>query len=105
MSTELAPEIQERENVEQESEWMLPRKVVVHNCECHTFHQVINALMKSLPMSYEDAESFATLVHLTGAAVVYEGDLEKCELIANSIIAWAGPGGKGGHPLKVTVEE
>jgi len=105
MSPNIAPDVKENESTDQRADWILPRKVVVHNCKCHTFDQVIHALMKSLPMGRDEAESFAMLVHLTGAAVVYEGDLEKCELIANSIIAWAGPGSRTKLPLQVTVEE
>jgi ATP-dependent Clp protease adapter protein ClpS len=100
------PDVIEREIIDQDHSWALPRKVVVHNCHCHTFQQVVLALTKSLPMGVEEAYEFATLVHLTGAAVVYEGELEKCELIANNIIAWAGPGNDDKKlPLKVTVEE
>ena len=105
MSPMISPEIEERERHDESTGWILPRKVVVHNCPCHTFDQVIHALMKSLPMSFDTAHEFATLVHFIGAAVVYEGDQEKCELIANSIIAWAGPGKRTKLPLQVTVEE
>ena len=104
MSTSM-PDIQERENLDDQvgREW--GRKVVLHNCDCHTYEQVIHALMKTLPLSFEAARDYATLVDLTGAAVVYEGDQEKCELVANNIIAWAGLGRKTGLPLQVTVEE
>jgi ATP-dependent Clp protease adaptor protein ClpS len=105
MSPIVTPDIEEQGATERITEWDLPRKVVVHNCACHTFDQVILALMKTLPMSYDAALDFATLVDLTGAAVVYEGDLERCELIAENIIAWAGPGNGTRLPLKVTVEE
>ena len=104
MSTTTTPEIRERESTDQRDDLTLPRKVVVHNCDCHTFEQVILALVKSLPMTTDQAHEFATLVHLTGAAVVYEGDLEKCELIANNIVRWAGPGSGARLPLNVTVE-
>ncbi|MBW3622687.1 MAG: ATP-dependent Clp protease adaptor ClpS [Armatimonadetes bacterium] len=105
MNPTVLPEIDERD-IQDEStdqEWM--RKVVLHNCDCHTYEQVIRALMKTLPLSFEAARDYATLVDMTGAAVVYEGDLEKCEMIANNIVAWAGLGSKTGLPLQVTVEE
>ena len=105
MSSVQLPDIEQKEERHETPEWTLPRRVVVHNCACHTFDQVILALMKSLPITVEAARDIAMLVHLTGAAVVYEGDLEKCELVANSIIAWAGPGSRTDLPLKVTVEE
>lgn len=105
MSAMITPEVKEREDLREDmgGEWM--RKVVLHNCECHTYEQVIVALMKTLPISQEAALEYATLVDMTGAAVVYEGDLEKCELVANNIVAWGGPGNKTGLPLQVTVEE
>ena len=105
MRTTMLPDVIEKETTDEHVGWMLPRKVVLHNCDCHTYEQVINALMKSLPLTYETAREYATLVDLTGAAVVYEGDVEKCELVANNIVAWAGPGSETGLPLKVTVEE
>jgi ATP-dependent Clp protease adapter protein ClpS len=106
MSQTASPDVIEREITDQDNSWVTPRKVVVHNCHCHTFQQVILGLTKSLPMGAEEAYEFATLIHLTGAAVVYEGELEKCELIANNIIAWAGPGNNEKKlPLRVTVEE
>jgi ATP-dependent Clp protease adaptor protein ClpS len=104
MSTML-PEIQEREDLKSQKDQEWQRKVVLHNCDCHTYDQVIHALMKTLPLSYEAARDYATLVDLTGHAVVYEGELEKCELVANNIVAWAGLGKKTGLPLQVTVEE
>jgi ATP-dependent Clp protease adaptor protein ClpS len=94
----------ERQDTGTDAGLTLPRKVVLHNCSCHTFQQVIVALVKSLNMSTDQAEQLAWMVHLTGAAVVYEGDVERCELIASQIEAWAGPGSTG-LPLKVTVEE
>ena len=97
------PDTIERQETDRLSDWILPRKVVVHNCDCHDFDQVILALMKSLPMSSDDAESFANLVHSTGRAIVYDGDLEKCEMVCENIIAWAGKG-LAGLPLKVTIE-
>jgi ATP-dependent Clp protease adaptor protein ClpS len=105
MSTTSVPEVEERENLQDDigSEWA--RKVVLHNCDCHTYEQVITALMKTLPLSFEAARDYASLVDLTGAAVVYEGDQEKCELVANNIVAWAGLGKNTGLPLQVTVEE
>jgi ATP-dependent Clp protease adaptor protein ClpS len=104
MST-VEPEVREREELEhrRDNEWQ--RKVVLHNCDCHTYDQVIHALVKTLPLSVETAREYATLVDLTGAAVVYEGELEKCELVANNIVAWAGMGKDTGLPLQVTVEE
>ncbi len=77
----------------------------LHNCECHTFQQVINALVKTLPLSYEEARNLAFIVDGTGSAVVYEGDIEKCELVANNIVAWAGPGNETSLPLQVTIED
>jgi len=93
-----------REDISTSEGVVLPRKVVLHNCDCHTFGQVIFALVKTLNISADHAEQIAWSVHLTGAAVVYEGDVERCELVAKELEAWAGPGSTG-LPLKVTVEE
>ena len=105
MGSTATPDTIEREDTIQHTDKEWARKVVLHNCDCHTYDQVIRALMKTLPLSFEAARDYATLVDMTGAAVVYEGDLEKCEMVANNIVAWAGLGAKTGLPLQVTVEE
>ncbi len=105
MSPTLLPEVERDETTDDSVSWLLPRKVVLHNCDCHTFDQVIHALVKTLSIGVDAAFEYAYLVDRTGVAVVYEGDLEKCELVANNIVAWAGPGSREGLPLKVTVEE
>lgn len=104
MSPTLNPDVIEREITDQHTDWLLPRRVVLHNCECHTFDQVILALVKTLPISVDVAREYANVVDKTGSAVVFEGDLEKCELVASNIVQWAGPGSTG-QPLQVTVEE
>lgn len=92
-----------REDIDSSESIIQARRVVMHNCDCHSFAQVIRALVKTLGMSADQAEQTAWTVHLTGSAVVYEGDLERCELVARELEAWAGPG-QTGLPLKVTVE-
>jgi hypothetical protein len=73
-----------REDIGTSEGVVLPRKVVLHNCDCHTFGQVIFALVKTLNISADHAEQIAWSVHLTGAAVVYEGMLSGASLLRKS---------------------
>lgn len=77
-------------------EWLPPHKVVVHNNDRNSFDEVIMILLKAVPdLTVEEAIGFTYEIHLTGAAVVYRGDVEAandCARIIRSI------------GIKVTVE-
>ena len=77
-------------------EWLPPYKVIVHNNDHNTFDEVILILMRAIPnCTVEDAIGFTYEIHLTGAAVVFRGDVEQAEDCAR-IIRSIG--------IKVTVE-
>lgn len=59
-----------------------PRKVVLYNCECHTFDQVIHQLQKATGCSVEEADRIALEVHTTGRSIAYSGTAEECERVA-----------------------
>lgn len=65
-----------------QSERMPLYNTVVHNCECHSFHDVISGLMRVLGMAARDAELKAKEVHFFGRGVVATGVLEQAELYA-----------------------
>lgn len=77
-------------------EWLPPHKVVVHNNDRNSFDEVIYILVKAVPgLTVEEAIGFTYEIHLTGAAVVYRGDVEAasdCARVIRSI------------GIKVTVE-
>ena len=60
-----------------------PYVVILYNCDCHTFEDVIVQLQKATGCSEEKAEAFAQEVHTTGRSVVYSGSDAACEKAAN----------------------
>ena len=60
-------------------------KVVLFNCNCHTFDSVITQLMYAIGCSYEAANRYAHVIHLNGQATVYTGTQEKCDDVADKL--------------------
>jgi ATP-dependent Clp protease adaptor protein ClpS len=70
-------------------------RVVVYNCDCHTYQQVIELLCRAVPkMTPARAFELAFRIDHTGSAEVYTGSLKICEEIARIL-------GEGG--LRVAV--
>jgi ATP-dependent Clp protease adapter protein ClpS len=66
------------------------------NCDCHTFEQVANQLVKAIGCSYDEGMALARRVHTEGKAAVRIGPKRECERVAR-ILAEIG--------LQVTVVE
>ena len=62
-----------------------PWKVVLFNCECHTFDEVENVVMKATRCTLSRARQISNEVNAKGSAVVYDGPLERCEAVADVI--------------------
>ncbi|MGA6829100.1 ATP-dependent Clp protease adaptor ClpS [Nitrospira sp. NS4] len=61
----------------------LEARVIVYNCDCHTYQQVITLLCRYVPgMSSSHAFELAYRIDHEGEAMVFEGDEEKAEQIA-----------------------
>jgi len=73
-----------------------PWMTILWNCDCHTFEQVANQLVKAIGCSYEEGMAIADRVHNDGKAVVRVGPRTECERVAG-ILAAIG--------LRVTVAE
>jgi ATP-dependent Clp protease adaptor protein ClpS len=68
----------------------LGARVILYNCDCHTYQQVIDLLCRAVPqMTPSRAFELAYRIDHTGSAVVYEGSLSICERAA-SILAGGG---------------
>jgi len=68
----------------------LESRVILYNCDCHTYQQVIDLLCRAVPqMTPSHAFELAYRIDHTGSAVVYEGALAICERVA-SILAGGG---------------
>ncbi len=59
-----------------------PWKVILFNCDCHSFDDVERQLMKAIHCSLARARDFAWEVHSQGSAAVYSGARERCEAVA-----------------------
>ena len=60
-----------------------PWMTVLHNCECHTFEQVVRQLQKTIQCSEAEGWDLAWQVHNTGKAVVKIGPEAECVRIGN----------------------
>jgi ATP-dependent Clp protease adaptor protein ClpS len=58
-------------------------RVILYNCECHTFDSVITQLMRAIGCTHAAARRFAYLIHLNGQATVYTGTQEACDTVAD----------------------
>lgn len=73
-----------------------PWQTVLYNCNCHTYDQVIQALVVAISCTVEEAFAHAWTVDHHGQASVYRGEREECERVM-LVLAEAG--------LKAEVEE
>lgn len=66
------------DDTEAEHAW----KTILFNCECHTFDQVEEQLIKAIRCTLSKARKLSMEVHTKGLAVVYTGPRERCEAVA-----------------------
>ena len=62
-----------------------PWKTVLFNCDCHTFDEVENIVMKATRCTLSRARQISHEIHTRGSASVYEGPRERCEAVADVI--------------------
>ena len=60
-----------------------PWMTVLHNCECHTFEQVVRQLQKAIACSEAEGWELAWQVHNTGKAVVKIAPETECVRVGN----------------------
>lgn len=60
-------------------------RVILFNCDCHSFDDVEKQLIKAARCTLARARALSWEVHSTGSAVVYSGALERCEAVAASL--------------------
>ena len=73
-----------------------PHKVIVLDCNCHTFDDVEIALCRIIPgMTRQKAHQHAWEIHTTGASVVARAPKERAELYQEQLAA---------RGLRVTIE-
>lgn len=57
-------------------------QVVLLNCYCHFFEEVVLQLQKAIGCSQEVAETFAEIADQTGSVVVFRGPHDACQRVA-----------------------
>jgi len=57
-------------------------RVVLFNCDCHTFDEVERQLIKATRCTLSQARAHSNEVHMKGSSVVYRGARERCEAVA-----------------------
>ncbi len=61
----------------------LGARVIVYNCDCHTYQQVIDLLCRAVPkMTPTRAFELAYRIDHAGSAEVYSGNHKICEQVA-----------------------
>lgn len=80
-----APDIEQedREDVALAPPWI----TILHNCDCHTFEDVVKQLIKAIACSEDRAWEIAWEVHNTGKAVVKVGPETECVRVGNILSA------------------
>lgn len=63
-----------------------PWIVILYNCDCHTYDDVIGILQKATGCTAEQGMQIAREVDTKGRAICFSGSLEECDRVA-SIIA------------------
>ena len=64
-----------------------PWMTVLHDCDCHTFEQVVKQLQKAIACSEPEGWEIAWQVHNTGKAVVKIGPETECVRVGNILAA------------------
>ena len=77
-------EVPEAEDLERvDSAVSPPWMTILHNCDCHTFEEVVRQLMKAIACSEERGWELAWQVHNTGKAVVKVAPESECVRVGN----------------------
>lgn len=69
-------------------------EVTLHNCQCHTYIEVIRLLVEAIKCNETTAIRYAVTAEDFGSVVVYKGTKEDCEKVASIL---------GSTGLKVSV--
>jgi ATP-dependent Clp protease adapter protein ClpS len=64
-----------------------PWMTILHNCDCHTFEEVVKQLMKAIGCSEERGWELAWQVHNSGKAVVKVAPEAECVRVGNILAA------------------
>lgn len=83
MATQIETDAQQDQAVTMEPPWI----TILHNCQCHTFEEVIEQLMKAIACDQNRAEQLAMAAHESGKVVVIAAPKPECERVAKVLRA------------------
>ena len=83
MPATILPDLGKIEELDDRLETQGPYVVILYNCDCHSFDEVILQLQKAAGYSIERAEDIAMEAHVEGRAIAYTGEADECERVAN----------------------
>lgn len=75
---QIAPGILDQLEQSVDSPWV----VILYNCDCHSYEEVIFQVQRATGCSLEKAVWITHEAHVTGRAIAYSGTLEECERVA-----------------------
>lgn len=75
---QIAPSILDQLDEAVDSPWV----VILYNCDCHSYEEVIFQVQRATGCSLEKAVWITHEAHVTGRAITYSGTLEECERVA-----------------------
>jgi ATP-dependent Clp protease adapter protein ClpS len=78
--TETRPVVEEE--TERDTALPPPWITLLWDCDCHSFEQVANQLVKAIGCSYDEGMQIAWRVHTEGKAAVRVGPRPACERVA-----------------------
>jgi ATP-dependent Clp protease adapter protein ClpS len=82
-TTTTQPETLPQDVTDELAEAAPPWMTILHNCDCHTFEEVVKQLMKAIACSEARGWELAWQVHNTGKAVVKVGSETECVRVGN----------------------
>jgi ATP-dependent Clp protease adaptor protein ClpS len=80
---QIAPGILDQLDERVDSPWV----VILYNCDCHGYDQVVFQVQKATGCTLEKAVWITHEAHTCGRAIAYTGNLEECERVAGILRA------------------
>jgi ATP-dependent Clp protease adaptor protein ClpS len=74
---QISPGILEQLEGQVDTPWV----VILYNCDCHSYEEVIFQVQKATGCSLEKAVWITQEAHTTGRAIAYSGPLDECERV------------------------
>ncbi|MCC2668230.1 MAG: Clp protease ClpS [Armatimonadetes bacterium] len=74
---QISPGILEQLDERVDTPWV----VILYNCDCHSYEEVIFQVQKATGCSLEKADWITHEAHITGRAVTFTGPLDDCERV------------------------